>query len=59
MRSFWFFLPVGVLLMTGLLVGCNPQPPSMKNQQTNVKTEDASLGFERSRPPSSATPPRK
>jgi hypothetical protein len=34
------FLLAGLLLITGLLVGCDRQPVRMKNQPTNLELKD-------------------
>jgi hypothetical protein len=36
MRSLRPFLIAGLLLITGLLAGCNRQPPRMKGQPTDL-----------------------
>jgi hypothetical protein len=38
MRSLRPFLIAGLLLVSGLLVGCDQQPPRMKNQPTNLNS---------------------
>jgi hypothetical protein len=48
MRSLWPFLLVGLLLMTGLLVGCNQQPERMKNEPTNLEPKNG--GFDKTMP---------
>ncbi len=40
MRFLRPFLIAGLLLMTGLLVGCDKQPERMKNQPTNLELKD-------------------
>jgi hypothetical protein len=48
MRALWPLLIAGLLLLTGLLVGCNQEPERMKNQPTNL--EPKSGGVDRKLP---------
>jgi hypothetical protein len=39
MRSRWPFLIAGLMLLTGLLAGCNKEPPRMKNQPATLNQD--------------------
>jgi hypothetical protein len=37
------FLIAGLLLLTGLLVGCDQQPKRMKNQPTDLQSDEVEI----------------
>jgi hypothetical protein len=45
MRALRPFLLAGLLLMAGLLVGCNHPPPSMKGQPPNLNSGETKISL--------------
>jgi hypothetical protein len=54
MRFLKPLLVAGLLLMTGLLVGCSRQPPRMKNQPTNLESGETKIELPGKKKPFSA-----